>query len=356
MHVSAHLAGQEADVEVGEDCRTLQALKEAIVKSLPQLYVEGFDVSVGGRILDDDEGVVTLEESACLDVSANSRGLSVLALRDAGHEVSEAGLFAAAEEGNVERCTLYLDAGVPLHCENCHGRTPFFIACLGRIGGEGGNPELCQFLLDRGHRDIQHTDVDGDTPLHAAATYGYLAICEFLLNRGHAVQCEAHDGRTPLHNAVSSANQNICKLLLDRGHDVQCETRGGWTPLHSAMDADLPSIGALLLDRGHDVCPRSTASTPLHCAVVEYSPRCCRLLLERGHGIHCMNSRGDSPLAIAEKSHREIFELLSNWETTGEATGGSAGAEEGAGANEGSWRRRAAAFFGWVTGSVSSRG
>ena len=58
MHVTACLAGQE---DVGEDCRTLQALKESIIKALPQLCVEGFDVSVGGRALDEDEGVVSLE-------------------------------------------------------------------------------------------------------------------------------------------------------------------------------------------------------------------------------------------------------------------------------------------------------
>ena len=62
MHVTACLAGQEdVDVEVGEDCRSLQALRQAIVKELPQLCAEGFDVSVGGRALD-DEGVVSLEE------------------------------------------------------------------------------------------------------------------------------------------------------------------------------------------------------------------------------------------------------------------------------------------------------
>ena len=100
MHVTACLAGQKVEVEVGEECRTLQALKEA-VEALPQLCVEGFDVSVGGRALDDDEGVVSLTEDACLDVSANARGFSVLALREAGREVSEAGLLAAARRGDV---------------------------------------------------------------------------------------------------------------------------------------------------------------------------------------------------------------------------------------------------------------
>ena len=71
-------------------------LRGSIVVALPQLCVEGFDVSVGGRALDDDEGVVSLQQDVCLDVSANSRGLSVLALREAGREVSEAGLLEAS--------------------------------------------------------------------------------------------------------------------------------------------------------------------------------------------------------------------------------------------------------------------
>ena len=63
MHATVCLAEQKVDVEVGEECRTLHALKEIIVEELPQLCVEGFDVSVGGRALDDDEGVLSLEES-----------------------------------------------------------------------------------------------------------------------------------------------------------------------------------------------------------------------------------------------------------------------------------------------------
>eukprot|EP00754_Rhynchopus_humris_P005696 Rhum_TRINITY_DN12821_c0_g1::Rhum_TRINITY_DN12821_c0_g1_i1::g.54786::m.54786 len=101
MHVTACLAGQEdVEVEVGEECRTLQALQESIVRALPQLRVERFDVSVGGHALD-DEGVVSLQEAACLDVSPNTRGLSALALREAGHEVNSGGLLDAVEQDDV---------------------------------------------------------------------------------------------------------------------------------------------------------------------------------------------------------------------------------------------------------------
>ena len=131
MHVTACLAGQKVEVEVGEECHTLQGLQEAVVEALPQLCVEGFDVSVGGRALDDDEGVVSLTEDACLDVSANARGFSVLALREAGREVSEAELWTATAQGDVSlvRCTLYLDAGVPIDCVDPDGETPLVFLC-----------------------------------------------------------------------------------------------------------------------------------------------------------------------------------------------------------------------------------
>ena len=129
MHVTARVAGrEEVDVEVGEACRTIQALKEAVVVALPQLRVEGFDVSVGGRALD-DEGVVSLEHGACLDVVPDTRGLAVEALREAGREVSEAGLLDAARDGDDGLCTLYLDAGVPIDCRDGHGFTPLHLSC-----------------------------------------------------------------------------------------------------------------------------------------------------------------------------------------------------------------------------------
>ena len=146
MHVTACVAGQKVDVEVGEDCRTLQALRESIVVALPQLCVEGFDVSVGGRALDDDEGVVSLQQDVCLDVSATSRVLSVLALREAGREVSEAGLLRAAKEDAASLVTLFLDAGVPIDCVDRLGSTPLHLSC--------GNLEIATLLLDRGSTAI----------------------------------------------------------------------------------------------------------------------------------------------------------------------------------------------------------
>ena len=178
MHVTARVAGQEeVDVEVGEACRTIQALKEAVVVALPQLRVEGFDVSVGGRALD-DEGVVSLEHGACLDVVPDTRGLAVEALREAGRGVSEVGLLAAALSGDDELCTLYLDAGVPIECRDGHGGTPLHLSC------HNGHWSLATLLLDRGCA----VDVEAHRTHHERSGAYTEAVLELLLSRGHDVR------------------------------------------------------------------------------------------------------------------------------------------------------------------------
>ena len=211
MHVTACLAGQTVDVEVGEDCRSLQALRESIVKALPQLCVEGFDVSVGGRALDDDEGAVSLEESACLDVSANTRGLSILALREAGREVSTDGLRDAACEGDVTLCTLYLDAGMPVDFAYAFRNTLLHVACRGEY------LSLATLLLDRGSRAIDAKNACSWTPLHISCRFGYLSIATLLLDRGsNAIDELDCDGETPLDIATRFEHVEVVTLLLDR--------------------------------------------------------------------------------------------------------------------------------------------
>ena len=239
MHVTACLAGQKVEVEVGEDCRSLQALREAIVKQLPQLCVEGFDVSVGGRALDSDEGVVSLQESVCLDVVANSRGLGVLALREAGREVSEDGLLQAAAEGDASLCALYLDAGVPIDCVHFGGSTPLHLSCL------RGILSVTALLLDRGSTAIDKREkTEGITPLHIVCRNGHVQQAALLLDRGCAPNPESDQGETPLHYAGSHGHLDVVRLLLDRGckFDERKYRAGGPYP---------ETILELLLERGH---------------------------------------------------------------------------------------------------------
>ena len=312
MHVTACLAGQKVDVEVGEDCRTLQALRESIVVALPQLCVEGFDVSVGGRALDDDEGVVSLQQDVCLDVSATTRGLSVLALREAGREVSEAGLLRAAKEDDASLVTLFLDAGVPIDCVDRLDNTPLHLSC-----GQG-NLEIATLLLDRGSTAINEKGVRDLTPLHISCCEGHLLIATLLLDRGSdAIDDEDDNGNTPLLWSCSFGYLSIATLLLDRGSIAIDEKNGnGETPLHISCREGLLEITTLLLDRGSAAIDEKNAEgeTPLHLSCRWRHLETAALLLARG----CSVDEGFK----AMWSHRhEVLDLLS--EVTSLSSGGS---------------------------------
>ena len=284
MLVTACLAGQEdVDVEVGEDCRTLQALKEAVVKALPQLCVEGFDVSVGGRALDDDEGVVSLVESTCLDVVPNPRVLSIRALREAGRQVSEAGLLDASKLGDVPLCTLYLDAGVPIDCVDGEDSTPLHLAC------RNGHVSLATLLLDRGSRAIDEKTSYGHTPLYLACREGHLSVATLLLDRGSCALDMGHClGITPLHVACSAGHLSVATLLLDRGsRAIDKKKSDDETPLYLACLAGNLSLAKLLLDRGsRAIDEKAWHKTPFQVACSRHRSRhhvaLMRLLLDRG--------------------------------------------------------------------------
>ena len=315
MHVTACLAGQEdVDVEVGEECRTLQALKDSIVKALPQLCVEGFDVSVGGRALDSDEGVVALSEDVSLDVSANSRVLSVLALREAGREVSEAGLLKAAAEGDVALSTLYLDAGVPIDCVDTdvwpQGQTPLFTSC------SNGHLELATLLLDRGSTAIDEKDREGQTPLFISCRNGRLEIATLLLDRGSTALDEEDRGdQTPFYTSCHYGHLEIATLLLDRGStaiDEKCS--GGWTPLFISCREGHSEIATLLLDRGSTAIDEKNCVglTPLFTSCLHGHLELATLLLDRGStAIDEKDRHGRTPLFIScHEGHLEIATLL----------------------------------------------
>ena len=325
MHVTVCLAGHEdVDVDVGEACRSLRALKEAIVEALPQLCAEWFDVSVGGRALD-DEGVVSLEPVR-LDVAANTRGLSVLTLRDAGHEVSEDGLLEAAEGGDVALCKLYLDAGVPLDCVELSGDTPLHLSCEGEhlevttllldrgstaIDAKNGHDwtpllfschrgdlEVVTLLLDRGSTAIDEANVDDNTPLHLSCL-GHLELATLLLDRGStAIDAKNCDGVTPLHLSCRG-HLEIATLLLDRGSTaINAKDRRGNTPLHAACGGGHLEMATFLLDRGTAIDAKDRrGATPLHHSCSAGRLALATLLLDRGStAIDAKDRRGKTPL------------------------------------------------------------
>ena len=138
----------------------------------------------------------------CLDVSANTRGLGVLALREAGREVSEAGLLRAAAEGDASLCASYLDAGVPIDCVDRDGKTPLHLSCE----CDSEHLEIATLLLDRGSTAI---DEKGEQKTYPHLLVVLAGNASWRLARGVPEQLEQVRVAQVTHPAASSSAHEV---------------------------------------------------------------------------------------------------------------------------------------------------
>ncbi|XP_018648139.1 putative tankyrase [Schistosoma mansoni] len=90
--------------------------------------------------------------------------------------------------------------------------------------------QLIEWLIDQGI-SVSDCNVEGQTPLHLAARYGYLEATACLLRRGAEPNVADWHGFTPLHLAAKYGHSHIIQLLVQGfGADLSCTTiPGGYT-------------------------------------------------------------------------------------------------------------------------------
>eukprot|EP00754_Rhynchopus_humris_P027979 Rhum_TRINITY_DN15123_c8_g1::Rhum_TRINITY_DN15123_c8_g1_i4::g.139405::m.139405 len=177
MQITASWDGGDVEVEVGEECRSLAALKRALRTALPEeVDLEKVRLEVCGRAME-EEDVVGLVEGSVVAVVPTLAARAVATLREEGCDVDADAFCSAAEAGDLRRCELYLDAGV-----DC--------------------------------------PPGKETPLHIACREENIPLCTLLLDRGCDVNVKNSGEETPLHFAAKCSNTELATLLLDRGADV----------------------------------------------------------------------------------------------------------------------------------------
>jgi ankyrin repeat protein len=250
---------------------------------------------------------------------------------------SNAGLFDAAENGDVEEVRRFLWQGVnvnsldgisPLHlaCRNNHvdviillvdskanidanghnDITPLHVAC------QREHREATKILLSNG-ANVNSKDFAGSTPLHFVVIHNDLEIVKLLIARNADVNATDNHKRTPLHGAKSS---QVARVLLENGANVNATDNHKRTPLHGAKSSQ---VARVLLENGANVQARegSVQNTPLHNAsasdhngILDAKMETAKCILEQRNGrkvqavCHEMffstNAHQQNPLDIAE--------------------------------------------------------
>lgn len=258
------------------------------------------------------------------------------------HTLTE--IFAAAEEGDVDRIRNYLNRGGSPNMEG--GRRTYGYQTLLHWAG---TPDVAELLIARG-ADVNARDVFTQTPLHTVTSpevaqvlidhgarldvmafgsrngpdyfpLGYSPlhtarskeIAEVLINHGAHTLCQEHveNGKypdeldwceynlTPLHRADTAG---IVDVLVEHGMDVNATAGENKTPLHSAATGE---VAIALLEHGADIEARDKLGrTPLHLAK---SADVAEVLLRQGADIEAKDNAGQTPIQTA--ATREIVYL-----------------------------------------------
>ena len=101
--------------------------------------------------------------------------------------------------------------------------------------------EIAEILLRNGMSQIDHQDVEGDTPLHWAVTLNKPDTVSFLLAHGAQKDATNSNLNSPLMLACLNQNLQIVKIILAQTRSdeesvrlTNQTNRTGMTPLHAS--------------------------------------------------------------------------------------------------------------------------
>ncbi|KAM4723208.1 protein phosphatase 1 regulatory subunit 12A-like [Rhinophrynus dorsalis] len=197
--------------------------------------------------------------------------------------------------------------------------------------------EMVQFLVENGAH-VNQPDNEGWTPLHAAASCGFVSIAQYLISKGASVSAVNSEGELPLDVSHESAMEKLLKsevkkqgvdldvarreeeeiMLRDARHwlnngkydDIRHPTTGA-TALHVAAAKGYTEVIRLLLQLGFDVDSRDFDGwTPLHAAAHWGQQDACRLLCEALCDMEAVNKVGQTAFDVADDSVESVLEEL----------------------------------------------
>ncbi|MHA1938945.1 MAG: ankyrin repeat domain-containing protein, partial [Candidatus Thorarchaeota archaeon] len=246
-------------------------------------------------------------------------------------KVAETSIHGAASQGALIKLKAFIANGIDVDAKDEQGMTPLHLAA------QEGHKKIVEYLLSK-DADANAKNNDGKTPLdvavrpydkeitelliekgatistiHIAAFVGNLERLQSFIEAGIDVNVKDETGMTPLFRAVSGGHADVVKVLFNAGADVNSGNKQGVVPLFGALWTRDSTMVELLLERGANVNAKHTqyGYTPLHWAVMMDSKEVVALLVARDAEVDAKDTRGRTPLDLAnQRGHTEIVDLL----------------------------------------------
>jgi ankyrin repeat protein len=175
-----------------------------------------------------------------------------------------------------------------------------------RAAGKGNQKEVTR-LLDADPTLLERKNDHGDRPLAEAAFSGHLRVVTLLIQRGADINARGFEGSTALHYAAKEGAEEVVTLLLGKGAHANSRDERGNTPFMLACDNG-GSLGVVKMlaqhmgGQGFDEV-NEDGWTALHYAAYWAPDEVVRWLLLAGADPSIRDYMGDTPRALAEKTH-----------------------------------------------------
>ncbi len=127
------------------------------------------------------------------------------------------------------------------------------LAAFGNVG------RVARHLADH-PADLQVYSPDGWTALHLAGYFGFAAVTVRLLRSGASTDARSTNvqGNTPLHAAIAGRRElPVITAMLAAGSDAAAVDAQGYTPLHLAASRGDVAVSELLMSCGADATVRT---------------------------------------------------------------------------------------------------
>ncbi len=183
-------------------------------------------------------------------------------------------------------------------------------ACM----GSEDNPELIEYVLGLGVKDVNLVNEYGTTGLHYVAKDGFTKMVDFLLKHGADMNISNSNKTTPVHYAVMYNQPKVLKQFIDfkdkDGNPVinlEAKNEQGMTPLvYGLFRANdyfkEETVFSMLIEAGADVNSMTeTGETALHHAAAGNFVETTKTLIKKKADLNAANKSGYTPLYYAAK-------------------------------------------------------
>lgn len=203
---------------------------------------------------------------------------------------------------------LLIGSGANINHANIEGETPLYEA----IRTEQNI--ICKLLIELG-ASIDVIDRSGDSLAHSASTFGNFDALKMLFDKGINIEQAGSNGDTLLHCSVYSCDKSITEFLLEHGANINAVNAKGITPsnmlyFNGANGNNVGKLLATLLENGADYNATNHKGRPLFMNIAYLNNTdAIEVLLNRGFNINT-NIDGRTLLHIASGAKEENIELL----------------------------------------------